>query len=436
MFELGRRPLRAVSITLGLLLAAPVAHTVATPTPASAAAAVIAKRGDRSPTVATVQRLLLAAGVPVTGGVDGIYGPGTTAAVTEYQRRRGLPQTGAVDVGTGTLLGVVPATPILAKGARGAAVTDLQKRMITLGIAVRGGADGIFGSATAAALAAFQTSHGIPATGSLDAGTDAVLTNAVASVVPPAPAPAAAPVAAPAPAPAPADVVLGPGSRGPAVAEIQRLLAAAGFTPNGGADGIYGSSTTAKVKAFQTARGLAVNGTVDAATRAALVAPQPANTAAATPGATPAPPAPAGADPNQIRLDYFPITPTCSLRDSFGYPRSGGRRHEGIDILAARGTPIYAVKAGRITALGATWAGPLAGNAFTLTMPDDTYFFHAHLDHFAPGIGVGSTVAAGTLIGYVGSTGNAGTPHLHLEVHPKGGPAVNPYPIVRAAISC
>lgn len=135
-----------------------------------------------------------------------------------------------------------------------------------------------------------------------------------------------------------------------------------------------------------------------------------------------------------MRLEYFPLPPTCKLYDSFGAPRSGGRHHEGIDIMAARGTPVYAVVTGTIRKLQTN--APLAGNAIWLAMADGTYFFYAHLDRFADGLVAGAAVQGGQLIGYVGATGNAGTPHLHLEVHPQGGPAVNPTPIVRATTTC
>ena len=104
--------------------------------------------------------------------------------------------------------------------------------------------------------------------------------------------------------------------------------------------------------------------------------------------------------------------------------------------MAPRGTPILAVQHGTITKLWYNVPGSLSGNGIKLTAADGTYFFYAHLDHFASGIAVGSVVQPGAVIGYVGSTGNAGTPHLHFEVHPGGGPAVNPTPIVVAAGTC
>ncbi len=104
--------------------------------------------------------------------------------------------------------------------------------------------------------------------------------------------------------------------------------------------------------------------------------------------------------------------------------------------MVGTGTPIYAVVNGTITKKQVAFVGSLAGNALWITEPSGTYFFYGHLSAFAEGIEVGSVVAAGTLIGYVGATGNASVPHLHFEVHPNGGAAVNPFPIVKALTNC
>jgi murein DD-endopeptidase MepM/ murein hydrolase activator NlpD len=79
--------------------------------------------------------------------------------------------------------------------------------------------------------------------------------------------------------------------------------------------------------------------------------------------------------------------------------------------------------------------GALSGNSIRLTIGDGTYFFYAHLDGFAAGLSAGQSVRAGQVIGYLGATG-ATSNHLHFEVHPQGGAAVNPYPIVKAVDAC
>ena len=112
--------------------------------------------------------------------------------------------------------------------------------------------------------------------------------------------------------------------------------------------------------------------------------------------------------------------------DTWGAPRSGGRRHQGVDMIGQRGIPVLAVVDGvaepRTNALGGTtiWFSGVDGNKY----------YYAHLDGYAQ---LGS-VKVGTPIGFVGQSGNAqfSIPHLHFEVHPGGGPAVNPYPTVAA----
>lgn len=96
-------------------------------------------------------------------------------------------------------------------------------------------------------------------------------------------------------------------------------------------------------------------------------------------------------------------------------------------MLAPSGTPIYAVTSGyasfKQTRLG--------GNSVSLAGDDGTRYFYAHLSGFE---GSSRRVARGEVIGYNGDTGNArGVPHLHFEVHPGGGSAINPTPTVRAA---
>jgi len=138
----------------------------------------------------------------------------------------------------------------------------------------------------------------------------------------------------------------------------------------------------------------------------------------------------------------FPMQPAprCDILDNFGDPRSGGRSHEGTDILATSGQEVYAVADG-ILKRQYVVGGPsssLSGNAWQLVEPNGTYYFYAHLSAFASGLVVGSTVQRGDLIGYVGDTGDAGpgNNHLHFEVHPGGGAAVNALTLLEIPAGC
>lgn len=142
----------------------------------------------------------------------------------------------------------------------------------------------------------------------------------------------------------------------------------------------------------------------------------------------------------------FPMQPTprCNILDNFGDPRSGGRRHEGSDMLATLGQEVYALVDGTLSYQAAVGDGKsgtaLSGNLWELTSADGsgTYYTYAHLSAFAPGLQLGSTVHAGQVIGYVGDTGNpgAGNYHLHFEIHPGGGAAVNPLPLLTIPPLC
>ncbi len=123
-----------------------------------------------------------------------------------------------------------------------------------------------------------------------------------------------------------------------------------------------------------------------------------------------------------------PVRGAVSFVDSWGAPRSGGRSHQGVDMMAARGTPNVAIVPGTTSQK----YGSLQGNGVTLHGDDGNIYHYFHLDSYAGGP---RRVAAGEVIGYTGTSGNAeGTaPHTHFEYHPGGGGAVNPYPLVRAA---
>jgi murein DD-endopeptidase MepM/ murein hydrolase activator NlpD len=127
------------------------------------------------------------------------------------------------------------------------------------------------------------------------------------------------------------------------------------------------------------------------------------------------------------------------LRATFDETRGGGsRRHEALDILAPRGTPVLAALDGRIVKLFTSKAGGLTIYQFD---EDGQYcYYYAHLDRYAAGIAEGQAVTKGNVIGYVGTTGNAppGTPHLHFAIFKLGpdrrwweGEPLDPYAVLR-----
>jgi peptidoglycan LD-endopeptidase LytH len=116
-------------------------------------------------------------------------------------------------------------------------------------------------------------------------------------------------------------------------------------------------------------------------------------------------------------IQTCPVAGPTSFVDSFGDPRPGGRSHEGIDLIAAYGTPVVAVAPG-----SASTAGSIGGLGVVVQHDSGgDWTFYAHLSSY----GSLGRVSAGTVIGYVGP-GN-GVNHLHFEYHPAGGAAVNPY---------
>jgi murein DD-endopeptidase MepM/ murein hydrolase activator NlpD len=120
-----------------------------------------------------------------------------------------------------------------------------------------------------------------------------------------------------------------------------------------------------------------------------------------------------------------PVQGPVGFGDTWGAPRSGGRSHQGVDMIASRGVPLVAV----VDGFAQSKVNVLGGNTVALSGADGNRYYYAHLDSWAT---LGQ-VTAGTVIGYVGDTGNAkfSTPHLHFEIRPGGGAAVNPYATVR-----
>ena len=127
------------------------------------------------------------------------------------------------------------------------------------------------------------------------------------------------------------------------------------------------------------------------------------------------------------------------LRDTFDERRAGGlRKHEALDIMAARGTPVRAVEDGRVAKLFTSVAGGLTIYLFD---PGEMFsYYYAHLDRYADGLHEGQQLRRGEVIGYVGATGNADddAPHLHFAIFQLNadrkwweGTPINPYHVLR-----
>jgi peptidoglycan LD-endopeptidase LytH len=128
----------------------------------------------------------------------------------------------------------------------------------------------------------------------------------------------------------------------------------------------------------------------------------------------------------------------ASLVDTYEDARGEGRRHDAIDIMAPRGTPVLATADGVVmklfqSALGGTTLYQLAADARTI-------YYYAHLDRYAPGMAEGRALRRGEVLGYVGNTGSAGPGnyHLHFEISTTedptrywGGLPQNPYPLLQ-----
>jgi murein DD-endopeptidase MepM/ murein hydrolase activator NlpD len=122
-----------------------------------------------------------------------------------------------------------------------------------------------------------------------------------------------------------------------------------------------------------------------------------------------------------------PVQGTAAYGDTWGAPRSGGRRHEGVDMLAPTGTPLQAVIGGMLEHR----SNRLGGITLSLLGDNGNRYYYAHLSAYE---GLPGRVEQGQVIGYIGDTGNAtGIPHLHFELRPNNGVTVNPYPSVRNA---
>lgn len=123
----------------------------------------------------------------------------------------------------------------------------------------------------------------------------------------------------------------------------------------------------------------------------------------------------------------FPVDGPHWFTHDWGFPRPDDRVHKGTDIMAPRGTPVVAARAGRVREVA--YHRPLGGTVVWLEGDDGTLYYYAHLARVNPDIEAGAQVVAGFPLGAVGTTGNAqgGEPHLHFGVYPGGGGPTDPY---------
>ena len=157
-------------------------------------------------------------------------------------------------------------------------------------------------------------------------------------------------------------------------------------------------------------------------------------TEAVTADAAPRAAASTPAEPPALLLPVQGVA-ASDLRDTFDDGRDGDKRgHEAIDILAPRGTPVLAVDDGRIVKLFLSKPGGITVYQFD---PSGRFaYYYAHLDRYAEGLAEGQTVRRGSVLGYVGSSGNASVdaPHLHFALFRLGpekqwwkGEPINPF---------
>jgi peptidoglycan hydrolase-like protein with peptidoglycan-binding domain len=435
-------------VAMGLVMAPTGAHasTGAAITSSSSAKTAPGQPafGDKGPHVVAVQTAIIRNGFSLNGGATGVFNKSTQRALKSFQKVVGLKVTGVVDSATAKVLKVaaattttvqvttttvapttttVPAvvyplttTTLPVRGAKGEAVVAVQKALKAAGLEVKGGIDGAFGSGTTSTISTFQTSKGLAVSGVLDIPT-AVALALIAPIATPAPAPAPAPAAvsiASAPTLLDPSVLPVRGNRGDAVRTLQNALIGAGIEVKGGADGVFGGATFIALQKYQTANALTVTGTLTTQTAVKL-------------GLVAAP---------AVTISVFPVQGLCSYENTWHAPRGTDRLHLGVDIIAKEGNHLYAVADGTITKLYTVGTDKLAGNGVRLTTADGTYFFYGHMQKLADGITIGTKVKAGQVVGYVGKTGDTNTPHLHIEVHPLGGAAIDPTPVMAAVDAC
>lgn len=306
---------------------------------------------------------------------------------------------------------------VLGLGMVGTDVRDLQTLLNGRGETLD--ADGEFGPLTRAAVVRAQIALGLKGGGLVSAGFVNLLRSR------------ATPITLPQPAGGLGSRILRLGMSGPDVRALQRILRKRGLGVT--VDGSFGQQTRRAVIRLQRKHGLRGRGLVTPGflkllgirvVRSGAQPPAPISQPVSYPVAAPT------ATARYLRA--FPVGGPHNYTNDWGAPRSQGS-HEGTDVMAERGTPVRAVADGTVSRVTRVESG-LGG--ISMWMRDDAgnTFYFAHLTDILAGMEVGARVRAGQQMATVGNTGDAryGAPHLHFEIHPGGGGAINPYPELRA----
>ena len=134
-------------------------------------------------------------------------------------------------------------------------------------------------------------------------------------------------------------------------------------------------------------------------------------------------------DPDKNLVMPVKDASTKQVANTWHAPRDGGRLHEGQDIFAPRGTLVFSATEGYVANVG---ENALGGQTVSVIGAGGRTYYYAHLEAYAPHVAEGDYVTTQTLLGYVGTTGNAaGTPpHLHFGVYESTRGAMNPLPLL------